>query len=325
MQSSRDSSVWRTLAVAFGDGLAFGVGVHLTQSAARRAIAKPGPSEFHPRVTAIQPRIELPGSSSAVLSLIDGRFREVGGQIDRRLAELEVKFQIALSDLHSELDARDRSLSTGAESRIESLRAEVAALLAEQRQNSGAEMRALRGQMVTVHKEFAETLSRLVDDQISKTIADRLQPVEERLRQTVREEVRTAAETAAAQQSFDAKIQALHEELTAKDRQIADLRDLLEEHDRTVLDLVVSLGQSCLQAAERISVPVNSRLENSSGADAIATEMTPAAPPEAPTGPAPTGDLPGFAQQRPAKPLWRLPIVSSFLFATCGLLLLHYI
>src|ERR1039458_4652385 len=27
MQNSRDSSVWRTLAVAFGDGLAFGVGV----------------------------------------------------------------------------------------------------------------------------------------------------------------------------------------------------------------------------------------------------------------------------------------------------------
>src|ERR1017187_8378129 len=121
MQSSRDSSVWRTLAVAFGDGLAFGVGVHHRQSAARRAIAKPGPAEFHPRVTAIQPRIqpriEPPGSASAVLSLIDGRFREVGGQIDRRLAELEVKFQIALSDLHSELDARDRSLSTGAESR----------------------------------------------------------------------------------------------------------------------------------------------------------------------------------------------------------------
>jgi len=37
MQNSRDSSVWRTLAVAFGDGLAFGVGVTLTRSAARLA------------------------------------------------------------------------------------------------------------------------------------------------------------------------------------------------------------------------------------------------------------------------------------------------
>src|SRR5258708_4121209 len=112
MQNSRDSSVWRTLAVAFGDGLAFGVGVHLTQSAVRRAAAKPAIEDFHPRITGIQPptapvphpRLEpSPANSSAMLSLIDGRFREVGGQIDRRLAELEVKFQIALSELNTEL------------------------------------------------------------------------------------------------------------------------------------------------------------------------------------------------------------------------------
>ena len=36
MDTSRDSSVWRSLAVAFGDGLAFGVGMTLTQKAGRR-------------------------------------------------------------------------------------------------------------------------------------------------------------------------------------------------------------------------------------------------------------------------------------------------
>src|SRR5690348_5761192 len=36
MQSSRDSSIWRSLAVAFGDGLAFAVGVKLSQNAARQ-------------------------------------------------------------------------------------------------------------------------------------------------------------------------------------------------------------------------------------------------------------------------------------------------
>jgi hypothetical protein len=35
--------------------------------------------------------------------------------------------------------------------------------------------------------------------------------------------------------------------------------------------------------------------------------------------------LPGFARARPRKPLWRIPIVSSFLFATGSLLLLHYL
>ena len=349
MQSSRDSSVWRTLAVAFGDGLAFGVGVHLTQSAARRAIAEntarraiaentarraipegaarravaeTAPSEFHPRVTGIQPpaqpRLEPAASSSAVLNLIDGRFREVGGQIDRRLAELEVKFQIALTDLNAgvrnELDTHSQSSATNSEARIEALRAELSALLAEQRRTASDELRTLRSQMITVQKEFAETLSRLVDEQISKTIADRLEPLEARLQQSLREELRVAAETTsvAAQQAFDARLQTLQDALAAKDRQLGDLRRLLEEHDRTVLDLVVSLGHSCLQAAERISVPVSAR------------PVEPA-PPAAPEAPAPDPDLPGFAQQPPAKALWRLPIVSSFLMATCGLLLLHYI
>src|ERR1039458_7515550 len=43
MQSSRDSSVWKSLAVAFGDGLAFGVGVKLSQGAARHPETKPRP------------------------------------------------------------------------------------------------------------------------------------------------------------------------------------------------------------------------------------------------------------------------------------------
>ena len=113
MQSSRDSSVWRTLAVAFGDGLAFGVGVTLTRNAARIAAARsvtPAPRPVNGWTSAIEPRrieqrgekenasgpLPLAGASlnhraaDAVLAAIDGRFTEIGGQIDRRLAELEV-------------------------------------------------------------------------------------------------------------------------------------------------------------------------------------------------------------------------------------------
>ena len=38
MDKSRDSSVLRSLAVAFGDGLAFGVGMKLTQTAAGKRV-----------------------------------------------------------------------------------------------------------------------------------------------------------------------------------------------------------------------------------------------------------------------------------------------
>src|SRR5450759_5095276 len=133
MQTSRDSSVWRTLAVAFGDGLAFGAGVTLTRSAARLAAPRSTTPDLRPlneRLSEIEQRIEharaagmLPvagaplnhKAADAVLKAIDGRFVEIGGQIDRRLAELEVKVQIELG----ELDAQGHSLATGVETRLD--------------------------------------------------------------------------------------------------------------------------------------------------------------------------------------------------------------
>ena len=315
MQNSRDSSVWRTLAVAFGDGLAFGVGVTLTRNAARLAATRSATPELRPindRITEIEQRMEraraagsLPvagaplnhRAADAVLKAIDGRFTELGGQIDRRLAELEVKVKIELGAL----DAQDHSLAAGVETRLDVLRGEITEAVAAQRQSIDADMRGLRAQMTAIHKEFAETLARLVDEQIATTIATRLQAVEEELRETVREESR----------------------LSGQDQQIAELRQRVESQDRNLLSLVMALGHSCLEAAERIS-PAESPVPPppppaASGAGGSLT------PEEIPVEPAADPELPGFARARPRQPLWRIPIVSSFLAATGGLLLLHYL
>jgi hypothetical protein len=268
MQSSRDSSVWRTLAVAFGDGLAFGVGVTLTRNAARLAAigsAPPEPRSLNQRIAELEERTRraraaaLPAAPSPELkaagptqAALDNRFAEIGGQIDRRLAELGSKIQ---DDLHL-LDAQDHELAEGVEVRIDLLRREIAETVSSHRQEIDAEMLALRAQLTAVHKEFAETLARLVDEQIANTVATRLQAVEESLRETVRQEVR----------------------LSGKDRQDS-------------------------------AVPP--------------PELTVAAAP----GEAAAADpvVPAFARPLQRKPLWRIPIVSSFLFATAGLLLLHYL
>ena len=315
MQNSRDSSVWRTLAVAFGDGLAFGVGVTLTRNAARLAAARSATPELRPindRITEIEQRMEraraagsLPvagaplnhRAADAVLKAIDGRFTELGGQIDRRLAELEVKVKIELGAL----DAQDHSLAAGVETRLDVLRGEITEAVAAQRQSIDADMRGLRAQMTAIHKEFAETLARLVDEQIATTIATRLQAVEEELRETVREESR----------------------LSGQDQQIAELRQRVDSQDRNLLSLVMALGHSCLEAAERIS-PAESPVPPppppaASGAGGSLT------PEEIRVEPAADPELPGFARARPRQPLWRIPIVSSFLAATGGLLLLHYL
>src|ERR1017187_2359614 len=318
MQSSRDSSVWRTLAVAFGAGLAFGAGITPPRSAARLAAPKsmtPDLRSLNARLTEIEQRgIELTGharavgtlpaagsplnhkAADAVVQAIDGRFTEIGGQIDRRLAELEVKVKIELGAL----DAQDHALAAGVETRLEGLRGEIGEAIATERQSIDADMRTLRAQMAALHKDFAGTLARLVDEQITKTVATRLQTLEEQLRETVREEAR----------------------LSGQDQQIAELRQRVESQEGNLLSLVMALGQSCLQAAERIPPaapppPPPPPASGGAGGAAVPTEIR--------VAPAADPDLPGFARAREHKPLWRIPMVSCFLFATGSLLALHYL
>jgi hypothetical protein len=334
MQSSRDSSVWRTLAVAFGDGLAFGVGVTLTRNAARLAAIRSVPPEhrsLNQRIAEMEERTRraraaiappaaapppIPSPAVAAQAALDGRFAELGGRIDRGLAELGSKIQ---GDLNF-LDTQDHELAEGVETRIDGVRREIADSVSAQRQEIDAEMRALRSQMTTVHKEFAETLARLVDEQIATTVTARLQAVEENLRETIREEIR----------------------LSNKDQQIAELRERIDSQERNVLDVVMALGQSCLRAMERIAPaeppsPPPPSLPAPPPAITVATNGTaPEAPIASATQPAPALEpaaealsadpaLPAFARPLQCKPLWRIPIVSSFLLATGGLLLAHYL
>jgi len=128
MESSRDSSIWRSLAVAFGDGLAFGVGMKLTQNAGRQAAA-PGLEDntLNDRLEALERRLArmernpaaLPQSPSApaqvqfdqkvleaVVNALEARLKEQAGHMERRLAELDAKITIELKAL----DRQGRSL-----------------------------------------------------------------------------------------------------------------------------------------------------------------------------------------------------------------------
>jgi uncharacterized coiled-coil protein SlyX len=264
MQNSREDSVWRTLAVAFGDGLAFGVGMNLTQNAVRLAAAKVNP-ELKPlteRLSAIENRIDRARANGTLPSpaAIDARVSELAARFDSSLAELEVKVKIQLDGLRE----HNRDLA----------------------QDFGAQMEALRGQMITLHKEFAETVSRLVEEQIEAGITARMEPIQQQLREMIREEAQRASAVVAA-----------------------EIERRLEGRDRNMLQLVLGLGQACLETAERMSPPLGGG----------------AASPETTIQPAGDLSLPSFARSQPPKGVWRIPVVSSFFAVTCGLLLLHYL
>src|SRR5262252_6023231 len=97
MQGKREESVWKNLATAFGDGLAFGVGAKLSHDAATRVLPPRGEvRSLSERLLEMEQRIErarqnnqLPGQFNqkmleAVVTVVDAKLREQTERFERR-------------------------------------------------------------------------------------------------------------------------------------------------------------------------------------------------------------------------------------------------
>ena len=332
MDSSRDSSVWRSLAVAFGDGLAFGVGMKLTQNTAAKPGTPPSQSDVAGRLTRVEQRLERiaagapnldPGVLDALMHALEARLQENAGLVDRSLAELEVKLAVELKALRQQ----DQDLAAATESQLEEVRRAVAEQLQALRQQVDEDGKALQNQLVALHREFAAAVADIVEEQVANQVEERLAeavsaqlgPIEERLR----EEIRQAA--------------------AAKHREIADLRQRITENDRNVLDVLLTVGDQFRQAAGRLGGPP----APAEAAAAAPVPSPPAEPPALPPEPESSAepelapelptklppamdvrrdpDVPGFAQPRKASAAWNIPLMTSFVLAAGGVFFLQYL
>lgn len=206
MQNSRDSSIWRSLAVAFGDGVAFGVGMKLTQSAARQpASSEPAGAllagdrleELEQRLTRLEqaPAAPPPGASGsfdrkvmeAVVNALDARLNELSSQMERRLTEAQAKIALELKALNQQ----DHAVASEAGSRMEEVRAKCDEQLAAFRKSMDAEFAAFRGarqeletaatriareQAAAELDAYAASLEPALGEQIDATVQAALEP-----------------------------------------------------------------------------------------------------------------------------------------------------
>jgi len=251
MQSSSDSSIWRSLAVAFGDGLAFGVGVKLSQNAVRQKGAPPrsgsgsGSGDLPERLDNVEQaikRIERAPAAApagmdqkvleAIVNALEARLKEHAGQVERRLADLEAKMAIELKAL----DQQDHAVA----------------------QKVTADLNAIEGQMISLNREFGEAVARIVAEQVTSQVEARAAAMESSLEGRIAAAVDRAVEQRVAEM-VNARLEPverqLREEAGEKDREIAELRQQLSDADANMLDLVSGIGQICRQAAERMGHP----------------------------------------------------------------------
>ena len=290
MQNNRDSSILRSLAVAFGDGLAFGVGMKLTQRGPAPKVDAPAAADMTPlldRLAEMEARLgemerapaAIPQASApapfdqkvleAIVKALDARLQEQAGQVERRFTELEAKLAIELKSLQQQ----DHSVVAAVQSHIQELNGQINDQLAAIRRRSDEERAAMQQEIASLHREFAVEAAQAV-------------------------ETRTAE---------------LRAEIAARDSQIAGLQARLEVGDERLRNVVKAIAQACDTVVNRPGAPAKAEPETKDER-------------ERPAEPSAEPPLPNFAQSPPPARSLPVPLVSSLALVSAAVIaMMHYL
>ncbi|MGP8247118.1 MAG: hypothetical protein ACLQVN_21700 [Bryobacteraceae bacterium] len=236
MDTSRDSSVWRDMAVAFGDGVAFGVGMKLTQGSGRPAAApEPEIDAAGDRLEAMERRLArieqapervpaaLPAPAppafyqkvlEAVVEALETRLRDQSAQWEKRMAELESR----MAAESRALEQQDRAVITACQERIADVEAKWSDQVESLRRQIGEQDRVLENRLEATRRELVEVFSQAIEKH-----------------------------GAGASAVVEKKLGALVE---ARGREVNDLRRELTETERRVSDALDSIGRILREAAD---------------------------------------------------------------------------
>jgi hypothetical protein len=298
MPNSRDSSLLRNLAVAFGDGLAFGAGMKLSQRAAGSSGLGAAPhvnlAPLMERIAEIEKRVTESGRASghavrstaggaapfdqkvleALVAALDARSNEQAGRTESRVTELEARLAIELKSLHQQ----DHSGQTSVERRVEELSLYF-----------GNQITALRRQVNEAGQaESAERLLAALEDRLAVELQS-LHRKDHALEAVVERRVDELSsyfdlQIAALRRQMDEESHAIRSELVAMHREFAEevasaveqrveevvgrhaalLRAELEHKDDQIAELrevIFGFAQACRALTERPAPRLRQELE----------------------------------------------------------------
>jgi chromosome segregation ATPase len=233
-------------------------------------------------------------------------------KLERRLAQIEQAKaapppfdQRVLEAVVNALDARLKEQAGAVDRRIAELEAKLS-----------GELKALRQQDHAIASAVETHMEELQNYFIGQVEAVRQQV--EQNRATMHQEVAAAVKNAAGS-AIEESLAPVRAEAAAKDREITELRRKAEESDSAMLELLNGIGEVVRQAASRrVATP------------APPVPVAPAEPAAMPEGDGVAGveegaPIPAFAQAGKPGRLWRVPLVSSMMVATLGLVMVHYL
>jgi len=316
--------------MAFGDGLAFGVGVKLTQQAVRQGApaAAAGLSGVVERLEQVESRMRkieqapavrpaaAPSLDQHVLESVahalEARLKETVGQVERRLAEMEARTALELKAM----DQRMGTVASGTEAGLDDLRSAVSNVLEAVERRTAERVAAL--------DEALGRFQTAVPESVRREVEARVALFEGRLEERIRAAAEEASELArqSVESHLEGHVGPLRLHLGEQRSTLEELQRRSAQSDRTVLELLSGMGRLCEEATRRMAPAAAEALE----ADPVA--VTPPAAEEdtlpvrleemLPQIAEPTR-LPLFAQVKRPGRFWRKPLVSSLLVLGAGL------
>lgn len=230
--------------MAFGDGVAFAVGVKLSQNAAHKVVVPhPSPAGLSDRLSQVEEsvkRIERtpagipPGAGpktgldqkvlEAIVNALEARLKEHAGLVERRLADLDAKIAIELKSL----DQQDHAIAG----------------------KVTQDLNTLEGQMISVHREFGEAVAKIVAEQVASQVQTHAAAWERSLEGRIADGLDQGISRIVSSRLEPLERQ-LGEEAARRDREIAELRTRLTEADAEVERRLAALVAACLEPLER--------------------------------------------------------------------------
>ena len=348
MQSSRDSSIWRSLAVAFGDGVAFGVGIKLAQGPNRPAATAPAAApaaapaldsvtdrlqELEHRLASIEnaPPPVIPAASApapfdqkvleAIVNALDARLKEQAGAVERRLTELEAKLAIELKGL----EQKDNAIVHGVQKRLEEAHGQYNEHLTAIRDAVAEDMDILYGQVAKTREEAVETARQAVSAATAEAFGASLDArIAAAVTSLVAAQIASRVEAAedrmrgyVRESAADAVERAAQASITETGKlagEMASIRTAMEKKDRDIAELRQRIADSdqtvldLILAMGQMCRQVAERISTPSGSTATEAARPPAPPTEPPADAAPPSAPAGDSPADPSEP----PRVEAF-------------
>lgn len=174
MEKREESSLLKSLAIAFGDGLAFGVGMKIAQVSHKpRTAVAPAPVE-RIEVAAGPDALDSPDHQvlERISAALDARLSEQMSHVERRIADTEARIALELRGVDNRASARFAELQAGMDEQDRGALEACLRVYVDERIQALEER--LRGEISLAGTHTAELLVEMIE----KKVLDRLDEIE---------------------------------------------------------------------------------------------------------------------------------------------------